>query len=112
MQRLWRYVVGAGAVVLLVFVALAADVAAHPDGCHRWHSCPADDGSYTCGDSGHCSECPDNQYCLLGRARGAGATPTRPLRPTRTPEPTSPPRPTRTPEPPRNEARANEASQG
>ncbi len=40
---------------------------AHQDGCHRWHSCPSDSGSYTCGDTGHCSECPDNQYCKAGK---------------------------------------------
>ena len=26
---------------------------AHRSGCHRWHSCPSDSGSYTCGDTGH-----------------------------------------------------------
>ncbi len=26
---------------------------AHRSGCHRWHSCPSDSGSYTCGDAGH-----------------------------------------------------------
>jgi len=35
----------------------------HQDGCHRWHSCPSDSGSYTCGDTGKCSECTNNQYC-------------------------------------------------
>lgn len=29
----------------------------HRDGCHRWHSCPSDNGSYVCGDLGHDSEC-------------------------------------------------------
>lgn len=32
-------------------------VFAHRDGCHRWHSCPSDSGSYTCGDLGYTSEC-------------------------------------------------------
>jgi hypothetical protein len=36
---------------------------AHRSGCHRWHSCPSDSGSYICGDTGHCSQCPNNQYC-------------------------------------------------
>jgi hypothetical protein len=31
---------------------------AHRDGCHRWHSCPSDTGSYVCGDLGYTSECP------------------------------------------------------
>ena len=26
---------------------------AHRDGCHRWHTCPSDTGSYVCGDLGH-----------------------------------------------------------
>ena len=33
---------------------------AHRDGCHRWHSCPSDTGSYVCGDLGDFSECPDS----------------------------------------------------
>jgi hypothetical protein len=35
----WRYAVGAALVLVVVGGALAADVLAHPDGCHRWHSC-------------------------------------------------------------------------
>jgi endonuclease YncB( thermonuclease family) len=31
---------------------------AHSSGCHRWHSCPSDSGSYTCGDLGY------DTYCL------------------------------------------------
>lgn len=31
---------------------------AHQDGCHRWHSCPSDTGSYVCGDLGYRSGCP------------------------------------------------------
>jgi hypothetical protein len=30
---------------------------AHRSGCHRWHSCPSDSGSYSCGDTGHTSGC-------------------------------------------------------
>ncbi len=101
MRGLWRYLGGAILVIGLAGGAVAADVLAHPDGCHRWHSCPPDDGSYVCGDLGHCSECANNQYCLAGRPRGAGGAATRTPRPTRTPAPTHTPRPTRTPEPPR-----------
>jgi hypothetical protein len=36
---------------------------AHQNGCHRWHSCPSDTGSYVCGNLGYCSGCPNNQYC-------------------------------------------------
>ncbi|MBI2003650.1 MAG: hypothetical protein HYS78_01595 [Parcubacteria group bacterium] len=31
---------------------------AHRSGCHRWHSCPSDSGSYTCGDAGHPCQYP------------------------------------------------------
>ncbi len=31
---------------------------AHRSGCHRWHSCPPDSGSYVCGDLGYTSGCP------------------------------------------------------
>jgi len=44
---------------------------AHRSGCHRWHSCPSDRGTYICGDTGHCSQCPNNQYCEVGRPRTA-----------------------------------------
>jgi endonuclease YncB( thermonuclease family) len=43
----------------------------HRSGCHRWHSCPSDTGSYVCGDLGYCSQCPDNQFCLSGQPRPA-----------------------------------------
>jgi hypothetical protein len=56
----------AGAVRLLLvsslalgaLVGMAASAQAHRDGCHRWHSCPSDTGSYVCGDLGYYSECP------------------------------------------------------
>jgi hypothetical protein len=32
---------------------------AHRSGCHRWHSCPSDSGSYACGDLGYRNFCPD-----------------------------------------------------
>jgi len=34
---------------------------AHRDGCHRWHSCPSDTGTYVCGDLGYDDECPDKK---------------------------------------------------
>jgi len=33
------------------------NASAHRDGCHRWHSCPSDSGSYVCGDLGYTSGC-------------------------------------------------------
>lgn len=32
-------------------------VYAHQSGCHRWHSCPSDSGSYVCGDTGYSNYC-------------------------------------------------------
>src|SRR5213594_1552293 len=62
------------AVILLVAcsVTLPTDAVAHRSGCHRWHSCPSDTGSYVCGDLGKCSGCPDNEYCSAGQPRLTG----------------------------------------
>lgn len=46
--------------ILLGFVAVfgfAVSASAHRSGCHRWHSCPSDTGSYVCGDLGYTSGC-------------------------------------------------------
>jgi hypothetical protein len=60
--------------LLVLLVVAPSRAAAHRDGCHAAHSCPSDAiaaPTYTCGDTGHCSECPDNQYCLNYEPRGA-----------------------------------------
>src|SRR5262249_11775946 len=66
--------------VVVVGVALLCptpDTYAHRSGCHRWHSCPSDTGSYVSGDTGYCSGCPDNQYCSAGKpTRAATEEPT------------------------------------
>ena len=54
---------------LLLFVTVPDTSQGHRSGCHRWHSCPSDTGSYTCGDLGKCSACPDNQYCQAGQPK-------------------------------------------
>lgn len=36
---------------------LPVPASAHRSGCHRWHSCPSDTGSYTCGDLGYSTYC-------------------------------------------------------
>jgi hypothetical protein len=47
---------------VLTFVGIVGvqpkQASAHRSGCHRWHSCPSDSGSYVCGDLGYYSECP------------------------------------------------------
>ncbi len=50
-------------------LALPWEASTHTSGCHRWHSCPSDRGTYICGDQGYCSQCPDNQYCLTRNPR-------------------------------------------
>jgi hypothetical protein len=65
---------------------------AHRSGCHRWHSCPSDTGSYVCGDSGYCSQCPDNQYCQGGEPRSVLPPLPAPLPPP-APPPIPPPAP-------------------
>ena len=52
-----------------IFLLLPSPTEAHRSGCHRWHSCPSDTGSYTCGDLGKCGFCPDNQFCEAGQPR-------------------------------------------
>lgn len=44
--------------ILIAPVSLISKVSAHRSGCHRWHSCPSDTGSYVCGDLGYTSDCP------------------------------------------------------
>jgi len=68
----------------LIFLSWCPRADAHRSGCHRWHSCPSDTGSYDCGDLGYCSQCPDNQYCQSGRPRPAAPRTTEPTRPSAT----------------------------
>jgi len=46
---------------LFSITGLSNESFAHRDGCHRWHSCPSDTGSYVCGDLGVDTYCPDRQ---------------------------------------------------
>lgn len=46
---------------------------AHKAACHRTHSCPADPEAYVCGDLGHCTACPNNQYCVNHQSRRKAA---------------------------------------
>lgn len=48
-------------VVLLSSPLFVLDGEGHRDGCHRWHSCPSDNGSYVCGDLGHDDECSGSE---------------------------------------------------
>lgn len=44
--------------LLLAVIVQSGKAEAHRSGCHRWHSCPSDTGSYVCGDLGYTSQCP------------------------------------------------------
>jgi len=59
---MWKLTTTSALIVALILWASSSSYA-HRSGCHRWHSCPSDRGTYICGDTGHCSQCPDNQYC-------------------------------------------------
>ncbi|MCP5467684.1 MAG: thermonuclease family protein [Deltaproteobacteria bacterium] len=77
--------------VFLIFIASSANLWAHRSGCHAKHSCPSDNDSYICGDTGNCSECFDNIYCVNKKNRsqsGAKFTPDQvdPLKPFSTPD--------------------------
>src|SRR5947207_10273661 len=76
-QVSWRWI-SASLVALTLLAASSPYGHAHRSGCHRWHSCPSDTGSYVCGDTGHCSACPDNEYCLASKSRQAQAQPDQP----------------------------------
>lgn len=49
----------AAGLIAALGTALGAGVATgHQSGCHRWHSCPSDTGSYVCGDLGYPCQYP------------------------------------------------------
>ena len=54
-------------IIGITLLAVTPEAFSHQSGCHAWHSCPSDSGSYTCGDTGHCNGCPNNQYCKAGK---------------------------------------------
>lgn len=48
--------------ILAALVVIAPTANAHRSGCHRWHSCPSDSGSYVCGDTGYSTYCGGSTY--------------------------------------------------
>ena len=59
-------------VVTLSIGMLDGLVSAHRSGCHRWHSCPSDSGSYTCGDTGYDNYCGTEQTYVAPDYEGQG----------------------------------------
>lgn len=51
-----RVLVGVVVAAAVTLGAGASPASAHQSGCHRWHSCPSDTGSYVCGDLGYSCE--------------------------------------------------------
>ena len=51
----------------LLACVLSTPASAHRDGCHRWHSCPSDHGTYTCGDLGYTTYCVSEQVEVPAR---------------------------------------------
>jgi len=47
--------------ILVLFFFVPQISYEHQNGCHRWHSCPSDSGSYVCGDLGYDTYCPDKR---------------------------------------------------
>ena len=58
--------------LLVLYTIGTAD--AHRSGCHRWHSCPSDRGTYVCGDLGYSNYCPKKR--TQTRTRPAVQAPT------------------------------------
>ena len=81
MRYAWLYSLAG----IFIGIAVPFVVFSHSSGCHSWHSCPSDSGTYVCGDKGKCSQCPDNQYCSGGSPRSA------PSSSVETPPPSPPP---------------------
>lgn len=56
---------------LMAFVPVAE---AHRSGCHRWHSCPSDTGSYVCGDLGYTTYCGTGSSSSTTPSRSTGSS--------------------------------------
>lgn len=71
MNSMKTFLIALFTIVLIFSILIIPTVFAHQSGCHRWHSCPSDFGSYECGDTGYCSQCSDNYYCKAGQPRSS-----------------------------------------
>lgn len=73
-----------GAISLMAaLIALVSTGQAHRSGCHRWHSCPSDSGSYICGDLGYSTFCPKTEAAMPTPTPTVKAPPLRPPKVTR-----------------------------
>ena len=69
--------------LFLAFGTLVSNGQAHRSGCHRWHSCPSDSGSYVCGDLGYNTFCPNSEAAIPTPTPKVSAQPLRPAKVTR-----------------------------
>lgn len=73
MKNLYVFVLS----VISLLIAFPSVTYAHQNGCHRWHSCPSDSGSYVCGDLGYDTYCggeyiqDEPDYEAEGRENGS-----------------------------------------
>lgn len=73
-----------GAILLMAaLTALVSTGQAHRSGCHRWHSCPSDSGSYVCGDLGYTTFCPNTEAAIPTPTPKVKTQPLRPAKVTR-----------------------------
>lgn len=56
-----KYLIAVFASITLSLLSISS-VFAHQSGCHSWHSCPSDTGSYVCGDLGPDTYCGGEEY--------------------------------------------------
>ncbi len=77
-------------VALVLVFAPFATASAHQDGCHRWHSCPSDTGSYVCGDLGYTSGCPKTSTTKVAPKSTVKEVKTKPAKVIKTPKAKAP----------------------
>ena len=58
----------------LLLLGTNQDSSAHRSGCHRWHSCPSDTGSYVCGDLGYDTYCPKSEQPRSSGSSSSGSS--------------------------------------
>ncbi len=66
-----KFLLSCWVLILLTAWGGFSPVGADTPACEWNHSCPTLDDAYVCGDTGQCSRCPDNEYCLGGQPKGS-----------------------------------------
>ena len=71
---------------MIAIAMMPTTASAHRSGCHRWHSCPSDTGSYVCGDLGY----PCRYPTYPTRTKPTPVPPPKPAPPVIAPTPVNP----------------------